>query len=148
LGTAARPVARPAAVPDPVALPDPAPLREPVPPPDPPAGDAGLLPGFGVAGAFSGGAGLAPDGGAGFGVPADGEPPPPELAATVAGAGRDVAGLPDAAAGCRSAGGVVPPAGVRPVVPDFGSPGDVAFVVTVLREPGPGVTVLWAAFTA
>jgi hypothetical protein len=72
--------------------------------------------------------------------------------ATVAGVAFGVPGLPDVVAEV-SPGVAVLPVGLRPVVSDAeagvpGAAGDELLVVTVLREPGPGVTVLRADFTA
>ncbi|MEU4626412.1 hypothetical protein AB0G04_41340 [Actinoplanes sp. NPDC023801] len=162
LGTAARPVARTVAVPEPDPLPEPVALEPPaeevLPASVAPAGGVAAGVGFGVpaedsppvewaaatvAGVTFGVAGVA------FGV-----------AATVAGVGLGVAGPPEPADAVAPVGGAVADrgvlsAGVRPVVPDGagaavpavpGTAGDDELVVTVVREPGPGVTVLWAPF--
>ncbi|GIE32288.1 hypothetical protein Ait01nite_053330 [Actinoplanes italicus] len=110
---------------------------------------------------------MADGGGVGFGVPAwcgvsavpagvfagdDAGFAAPGLpaAATVAGVTFGAAGLL-AADPVPPAGVVVPPVDVRPMVSDFSDEagpavpdeaGDDELVVTVLREPGPGVTVL------
>jgi hypothetical protein len=136
LGTVARPVARAGAAPEP-------------------------FPAAGVAGPLAADVvpppGLAPAGGAGFGAPVDGEPPGELVCAFAAtpvdGAGFGVPGLPEAAGVVRSVDPGVLPVAVRPVVSGFddvapGAAGDEELVVTVLREPGPGVTVLWVDFTA
>jgi hypothetical protein len=125
LGTVARPVARAGAAPEP-----------------------GLFPAPGVPGPVSGDVvpPAGPAGGAGFGVPV--EPVCAFAAATVAGVAFGVPGLPVAADAVRSAD-----PGVLPVVPGGGdaapgATGDEEPLVTVVREPGPGVTVLWVGFTA